>query len=466
MPPTRRQFMHHSALTTAGLGLSLNGQSMAVRPAPALPAPAGPSDRINVGFIGVGIRGNVLLEAIGLTGQANLVCACDCYRGHLDRAREHTDGRIEVNYAQYKKLLDRKDIDAVVIATPEHWHLQHMLDACAAGKDVYIEKPMTRTIDEGPRMIAAADRSRRIVQVGSQWISSPIQKQARDLVQSGAIGKVTKIVASYNSNSTTSSWNYPIPPDVREGVNFDWSEWLGPAPEVAYDPDRAFRYLKYWDYSGGIATHLFVHLITTIHYIMDAQMPEQVQAMGGILARDDGREVPDTLDALFRYRDFQVSMASTMNNSGAPQRGISFLGTLGTLSLQLGSNGMDMSPPEKLQEGMDVQAEIMSEDYGYAVDSWPAPLRQQFWADAKHRHAARSAVGSEVSARFQPGPDAVDPVVLHLAEFFDCVRSRNRPVEDTTFGHHAAAAAHMVNLSYRSGKRIVWDQASQTAREG
>ncbi|MCJ7504796.1 MAG: Gfo/Idh/MocA family oxidoreductase, partial [Acidobacteriia bacterium] len=298
---TRRDFMRRGAAGFAGLGFLLNGKWVPLEAAAALPKPANPADRVGVGFIGAGIRGHILMDAAKQTGLANLVVASDCYQGHLDRAKERTEGQIETNYAQYKKVLERKDVEAVVIATPDHWHLPIVLDALSAGKDVYIEKPMTRLVEEGPKIIEAAKRNNRVVQVGSQGRSSALQKKARELVASGQLGKVTKIVASYNRNSSTGAWNYPIPLDLKNGVNFNWEEWLGPAPKHAYDAERVFRYRKYWDYSGGISTDLFVHLITSIHFIMDAKVPASVVASGGILYRKDGREVPDTLDALFEY---------------------------------------------------------------------------------------------------------------------------------------------------------------------
>src|SRR5262245_53630527 len=181
---TRRDFMLQSATRAAGLGLMLNGEWLSV-PSSPLPKPLGPSDRVNLGFIGFGIRGNILLEAAKETGQANLVEVCDCYQGHLARAKERTDGKIGTNFAQYKKLLDRKDIDAVVVATPDHWHLPIVLDALGAGKDVYIEKPMTHKIEDGPKIIEAARRNKRIVQAGSQWVSSDQLKKAREIVASG-----------------------------------------------------------------------------------------------------------------------------------------------------------------------------------------------------------------------------------------------------------------------------------------
>lgn len=448
----------------AGFGLVIDGKPILARTSEI--KPAGPNDRINVGFIGFGIRGNVLLEAVKRSQQANLICACDCYLGHLDRAKERTEGKIDVNYARYKELLARNDIDAVIIATPEHWHLQQFEDACAAGKDVYIEKPMTRTIDEGPKMIAAAERYGRVVQVGSQWISSPIQKQAKELLKSGAIGQVTKIMAFYNSNSTTSAWNYPIPSGIRDGVNFNWTEWLGPAPSREFDEDRAFRYLKYSEYSGGIATHLFVHLITSINFLMDATMPNSVMATGANFLHRDGRDVPDTLDALFEYPDFIVNMSSTMNNSGLSPQGINLLGTKGVLTITLGSSGMDLAGTTDMAESVSAFREPALEDYSYAVDSWPKELRDTFWQDMKNVQQAFPPVREIAASHVTPGPNAIDATVYHLTEFFECVRSKRQPNENATVGHRAAAAAHMVNLSQQSGKRMIWEAARESAREG
>jgi predicted dehydrogenase len=447
---TRRDFMLNSATSAAGLGLMLNGKWIPFESSP-LSKPAGPNDRVNLGFIGFGIRGNILLEAANETGQANLVEACDCYQGHLARAKERTDGKIETNFAQYKKMLDRKDIDAVIIATPDHWHLPMVLDALSAGKDVYIEKPMTHRIEDGPKMIEAARRNKRIMQAGSQWVSSDQHKKAREIVASGKLGTITKVTASYNRNSSTGAWNYPIPLDLQEGVNFNWPEWLGPAPKVAYSPERVFRYRKYWDYSGGISTDLFVHLITSIHYIMGVDMPKSVVACGGILFRHDGREVPDTLDALFDYGNFCITMSSTFNSATTAGQGIQFLGTDGSLSLLLGATMTELS-------------EYKAEGYGYSIDSWPKEMQDAFLDQGNHRQESQ---GSGVkpapeNIAFETKPDAT---VLHLANFFDAVRTRQPSYETAEVGHHAAAAGHMVNLSFRSGKKMLWDAAKGNARE-
>jgi predicted dehydrogenase len=445
----RREFIRRGATGAAGLGLFLNGRRVDAEAVAPLPKPAAPSERVNVGFIGFGIRANILFESARKTGQANLVEVCDCYKGHLERAKERTNGEIDTNYAEYKKLLDRKDIDAVVIATPEHWHTPVFMDAIAAGKDVYIEKPMTHRIADGQKMIDAARNAKRIVQVGSQGISSSQNRIAKEMISQGKLGKVTKIVAAYNRNSSTGAWNYPIPPDLKNGVNFNWEEWLGSAPQRHFDADRVFRWRKYWDYSGGIATDLFVHMITSIHYIMGATMTRSVVATGGILARQDGREDPDTLDALFEYPEgFHVNMASTFNCESGCGNYIRFLGTDGSLDLPLSGSSMVYG------------IESHREGYHYSIDSWPEALQEGFMNMGNHREeASRKAP----LPRDIPAKDSADATSLHLAEFFECMRSRKQCGENAEVGHRAAAAAHMVNLSYIAGKKAIWDQTSGTA---
>ena len=210
------------------------------------------------------------------------------------------------------------------------------------------------------------------MQAGSQWVSSEQNKRAREIVTSGKLGKVTKVTASYNRNSSTGSWNYPSPVGPQAGHELQLGRMARPRSKVPYDPERVFRYRKYWDYSGGISTDLFVHLITSIHFIMGAEMPNSVTANGGILFRRDGREVPDTLDALFEYDSFCVNMAGTFNSASTAGQGIQFLGTEGSLSLLLGA-------------GMTEQAEYKAEGYGYSIDSWPKAMQDTFMEEGNHR---------------------------------------------------------------------------------
>jgi predicted dehydrogenase len=444
---SRREFLRHTAAGAAGMGLLLNGEAVPLEAAPAWPKPAPPSDRVGVAFIGAGIRGHILMDEAARTGQANLVVTSDCYEGHLVRARERTEGKIETSLGGYKKILERKDVDAVVIATPDHWHLQMTLDALSAGKDVFIEKPMTKAVEEGRPIIEAAKRYDRIVQVGSQWISSEQHRRARELIKTGKLGKVTKITATYNRNSSAGAWNYPIPPDLKPGVNLLWDEWLGPAEKREFDPEYVFRYRKYWDFSGGISTDLFVHLINSIHFLMDVEMPKSVVATGGILYRHDGREVPDTLDALFEYDGFHVNMAATFNSASTAGQGIQILGTDASLNLLLGAGTMTLAGESK------------REGYSYSIDSWPKALQEWFWEQGAHREEAKRTAPPPEEIKTE---ERMDATALHLLEFFESVRSREECSEHAEVGHYAAAAGHMVNISYRTGKKVSWDAATGT----
>jgi predicted dehydrogenase len=289
------------------------------------------NDRIQVGVIGTGARAHELIPALLSHPGVEITAVVDAYKGRVERAIERTGGRARAA-RDYREILDDKSIDAVMIVTPDHWHRQMVLDALKAGKDVYCEKPLTYRSSEGLEIIQAARATGRIVQVGSQGMSSALQRRAREMVQSGKLGKVTIIRAAYNRNTASGAWIYPIPPDASpQTVN--WEMFLGPAPKRPFSLERFFRWRCYEDYSGGIATDLFVHLCTTIHYIMNANMPSRVVAMGQLYRWKD-REVPDTLNAILEYPEgFVVNLSSTFNNQAAAESSFQFLGTEGTITL-------------------------------------------------------------------------------------------------------------------------------------
>ena len=436
---TRRQFIQQSAAGATALGLFLNGKRVQLEAAP-LPKPASPNDRVNVGFIGYGIRGCYLMENVKQTGQANLVAVADCYQGHLDRAKERTDDAIETYFAQYKKLLDRKDLDAVVIATPDHWHTPMVLDAVAAGKDVYIEKPMTYCVEEGPKIIEAAKRTNRMVQVGSQWVSAPMHIKAKEIVQSGKIGKVTKVIAFYNRNSSTGAWNYPIPPDLKNGVNFQWEEWLGPAPKRPFDAERVFRYRKYWDYSGGTATDLFYHVVAPLNICWgEAQFPARVVGTGGNYVFKDEREVPDTF---MLVADYAAGHSLVLSSSMANSHHIPGLirGHEGTL--------------------------IMVENGEFESRAEYITVIPELVRDPKTRE--KVPLKAEYAAKFGGDPiqipvDQTDMMTAHIENFLACVRSRQKPHLDVETGARAQAVINLAVESYREGRVLYWDEKSWKA---
>ena len=345
-----------------------------------------------------------------------------------------------------RAMLADKSIDAVLISTPDHWHKQQTIEALAAGKDVYLEKPMTLTIDEGPEMYAAADKSGRVLQIGSQGISSKLQQTAKEIVKSGKLGKVHLIRANYDRNSESGAWIYPIPPDA-DPKTVNWDMFVGPAPKRPFSLERFFRWRCYWDYSGGISTDLFVHLMTTIHYVMDATVPESVIAYGANYRHQKTHEVPDTLSAAAVYgkESFMVQLGGTFNNSGGGESGFAIMGSEGSLTFRGGR--MTFTPEHR------------REDNGWIVESWPSELEKAYYADpavqkAENPDSWPSQMESQGESWREVGPDST---VLHVARFIESIRTRKPSVEDGRTGHHAAAVAHMVNESIKRKASVYWD---------
>ncbi len=426
MQVTRRNFLQGAVITAAG--------PQAARPAA--------NDRITVGMIGTGARAQELMEAIQQHPQAEIVGVVDAYKGRVERAIDRTHGRAKA-YATHHDLLAAREIDAVVVATPDHWHKQIIVEALKAGKDVYSEKPLTYRSAEGLEIIQAAKASGRIIQVGSQGVSSQSQRHAKALIDSGRLGKVTMIRAAYNRNTASGAWIYPIPPDASPKT-VNWEMFLGPAPHRPFSLERFFRWRCYAEYSGGIATDLFVHLCTTIHFLMNARVPSRVMAMGELYRWKESRDVPDTISALLEYPEgFAVNLSSTFNNELASEAGFQILGTEG--SIVLGGSGMTFHP------------ENVVEDNRWIVESWPKAMEEAYYRDPR-------VIAAEVEPAKRPkkqpeifrdeGPDAT---VAHFGRFFDSIRTRQPYWEDATAGHRAAACAHLVNLSVRERRMTEWD---------
>ena len=404
------------------------------------------NDRIQVGVIGCGARSHELMHALMQLPQAEIVAVVDAYKGRVERALDRVGGKAK-SFKDYREVLAQPSIDAVLVVTPDHWHKQMVLDAIKAQKDVYCEKPLTYRSAEGVEIIEAAQSAKRIVQVGSQGMSSPIQKKAREIIQAGKIGKVTLIRAAYNRNTASGAWIYPIPPDAS-AQTVDWEMFLGPAPKRPFSLERFFRWRCYDDYSGGIATDLFVHLCTTIHYLMGAKVPSKVMALGQLYRWKESREVPDTLNAVLEYPEgFAVNLSSTFNNQTSAESSFEFLGTEG--SLNLGWGGATLYP------------EVAVEDNRWIVESWPKRLEEAYYRDPKVRQAEMPSTWKpdvlEGNQQLrQQGPDAT---VLHFSHWIDSIRTRKPYWEDAVAGHHAAACAHMVNRSAKENKVVEWDFA-------
>ena len=401
------------------------------------------SDRITVGMMGVGARAQELLEATRSLPDVEIVGVCDAYKGRVERAIERTGDRAK-NYEDYREIIADPTIDAVLIGTPDHWHAPMILESLRAGKHVYVEKPMTYGVAEGNEIIREARVTGRIVQVGSQGVSSRIQQKAREFITTGRLGKVTMIRASFNRNTASGAWIYPIPSDASlESVN--WDMFLGPAPKRAVDYDRFFRWRCYQDYSGGIATDLFVHLVTGIHFMMNARMPSRVMAMGQLYRWKDSRDVPDTINAILEYPEgFVVNLSSTFNNQSSSNSGFQIMGTLGTLILG---------------DSLAFYPEVVSEDNRWIVESWPSELEAAYYRDPDVlREELPETREPEVVAEAEHYREVgLGATVAHLRNFFASVRTGKQPWEDSVVGHRAASCAHLINASVRARTMVSWD---------
>lgn len=423
--------------------------------AASMKAQVAANSRIRVAFIGCGARAHELMAAMMAHPQFEIAAVCDAYQGRVERAVDRvreTRGAAPRVLPDYREAAGDKSIDAIVCATPDHWHKRIVLDALAAGKDVYCEKPLTYRSGEGLEIVAEARRTGRIVQVGSQGMSSMTQNHARELIQSGKLGKVTMVRAAYNRNTASGAWLYPIPPDAGPGT-VNWEMFLGPAPKRPFSLERFFRWRCYQDYSGGIATDLFVHLCTTIHYLMNARMPARVMAMGELYRWKESRDVPDTLNAVLEYPDgFAVNLSSTFNNQSSSEASFLFLGTEGTVSVGWGE--------------LHYWPEHVREDNRWIVESWPKRLEEQYWKDpqvqkAEMPHLAKAHLVDGGAVWREEGQEAT---VVHFWHFLNSILTRKPYWEDAEAGHHAAACAHMVNESARARRMVEWDFAKDDIR--
>ncbi|MBI5085514.1 MAG: Gfo/Idh/MocA family oxidoreductase [Acidobacteria bacterium] len=419
--------------------------------AASMNAQVSPNDRIRVAFIGCGARAHELMAAVMTHPQFEIAAVCDAYQGRVARALDRikdTRGSSARVLRDYREAVADASIDAIVVATPDHWHKVMVLDGLKAKKDVYCEKPLTYRSAEGLEIVAAAKQTGRIVQVGSQGMSSISQNRAKQMIKEGRLGKVTMVRAAYNRNTASGAWIYPIPPDASPAT-VNWDMFLGGAPKKSFDLARFFRWRCYQDYSGGIATDLFVHLCTTIHYLMDAVVPSKVMAMGELYRWKESRDVPDTLNAILEYPEgFTANLSSTFNNQSSSEASFTFLGTEGTLSVGWGE--------------LKYWPEAVQEDNRWIVESWPKALQARYYADPK---VQKEEVPSLAKAHLVDGGSSwreqgQDPTIIHFWHFLNSIRSRKPYWEDASAGHHAAACAHMVNQSVRQSKLVQWDFAT------
>ncbi len=433
---SRRTFLQvgsSTALATLVPASSLARAASQTATASTTPA----SDAVRFASIGVGIQGSSLLRNAVQLPEAQCVAACDLYDGRHTLAREIAGSGIKTTRS-YREILDDKQIEAVIVAVPDHSHARIAIDALNAGKDVYCEKPMSHSIADGEAMVAAVGKSKHFVQVGSQRVSSPLFLKAKELYDSGAIGDVLQVELALGRNSPGGAWEYPPPLDLSPAT-LDWPAWLGNAPKKAFDPLTFARWRCWKEYGTGMAGDLMVHLVSGMQAITGINaIPDQATSIGGIYRWKDGRNMPDVQTTSFRYGKVPVSVRLTLGTETPEMTRI--MGPKGTIEVTASS--VIYNP----QLGVD-----SNPDYG--LNGFPSAMHAEYekqW-HAEHDPMLAQHRLQDVTVWHGSSWDDLKP---HLANFFHSVRTRQPVVEDVVFGHHAAAACHMANTSYFEDRTI------------
>jgi predicted dehydrogenase len=422
--PSRRSFLKSTGLVTAALAAR-----------PAWSRVVGANDRINVGVIGLGARGHdhlsLLLEHQQNKPDLEIVALCDVYQKRLGMASKRVPGA--KTYVHHEDVLQRSDVDVIFTATPDHWHAPITLAAMEAGKDVYVEKPMTHTVEEGKVVAHRAKELKRVVQVGVQGTSWNRWHKIREIIQSGMIGQVVEVEGTYSRNAPGGDWNggewWTIDPAAGPNASgdqhIDWKQWLGPAPQIPFDADRFFRFRKYWDYSGGIATDLHYHIVAPFNLAIADEFPTRVSGMGGLWVYTDGRQVPDTFLTAADYPSkWSLTVQSSQVNENGPATMIR--GTKATIHLSDEWEG----PP--------------SRQYDYADIVPESPYVEEF-AKKYHDSMVRiDGVGNEGDLK-------------HVDNFLQCVRTRQEPNCNVDLGYRTLVATDLSVRSYRNGKMYHFD---------
>jgi len=402
----------------------------------------GANDRIGVGFIGFGLIGKQHVADFKKFTDVDLVGLCDTYKPRVDEGLAFIGNGTAKGYSDFRKMLENKDIQGVVVATPDHWHALLTIMGCAAGKDVYCEKPMTVFNDEGKWMIQAARKYQRIVVVGTQRRHGKGVAEAKKVVESGQLGKIHSIRIASMRNIYPGFGKTTVQ-DPPSGLDYDM--WLGPAPKKPYTPHRSLYHFRwFWDYSGGQMTNLGAHTLDQVLWLMNVKGPSMVSSTGGRFALEDDGETPDLQDALWVFPGFTVNYAIREANAmrGDPAaRGQVYLGTKGSLVL---SGDYEVIPENRIDPVNDIPR-FQGHPVGGPVysDVKPAP-----WIEA-----SKGGVASD--ARYGTGGE--DTMAMNERNWLDCIRSRKRPFCEVEDGHRVAVACNLANMSLRLGRSIRWD---------
>jgi predicted dehydrogenase len=410
------------------------------------------NNQINIATIGLGIMGfQDTSTAIKVPG-VKLIACCDLYNGRLQRAKELYGNDIHTT-KNYEEILDRKDIDAVIVATSDHWHSKICVEAMQKGKHVYDEKPMIHKIDQGWDVINAQRKTKKVMQVGSQGISGLVYAKAKELYNAGDIGQINSVEAYFDRQSALGAWQYTMPPD-QSTQTVDWEKYQSICNKKhAYDPRRFFWWRNYQEYGTGVAGDLYVHLLTGLHFITGAKGPSKIFSIGGTTYWKDGRDVPDVMTAVLEYPEnkehpsFQVSLRVNFVSGRGETGNVTIVGSEGVLDFTGG--------------GFTIHRSKMSKAPGIgawdALDTYPVAMQKQIKEAYNKKYSAADQAIPKLSPIKYKSPDNEDALLDHFTNFFDGIRTGKTIVEDPVFGFRACAPCLLCNESYFQNKVMHWD---------
>jgi len=437
---SRRKFLQQFSLSAAALA---TGQSLLAADQHSFSilkrnGGFGPNDQINIGLIGSGGMGvQDAITALQVPG-VKITAVCDLYTGRIQDAKKRWGAEL-YSTRSYKELLNRKDIDAVIVATPDSWHQQISIDAMRAGKNVYCEKPMVHSVAEGPAVIKAQQETGKIFQVGSQGVSSLGNEKAKQLLKDGAIGQLNYAEGFWARRGAVEVWQYPIPTDASPAT-VDWDVFVANTTKRPFDAMRFFRWRNYTDYGTGMAGDLFVHLFSSLHYITDSYGPNKIYAAGGLRYWHDGREVPDVLLGTFDYPKagphpaFNLSLRCNFVDGTSGTTYLKLVGSEGSMDVTWDSVRLKRNKMQDLDDPFYIEQ-----------------LKQAGGDASRRKMVGPEAITFEAEKGYLGGP------YDHMYNFMTAIRKNGKVVEDATFGYRAAAPALLCNDSYFQNAPMFWE---------